>query len=201
MISSTKTLPDGYRQTGEIDLSKNKRVAILLSVAGTILLVFSLILLGLFLRWARPELTDDTFAFTLDLWKVFGLFASILLIMLVHELIHGFFFWMFTRSQPVFALRPLYAYAAAPEWFIPASRYWIIGLAPLALISLVGLLVISAAPAGWIPLSVFLTALNIAGSVGDMFIVMQLLRLSTSSLVKDAGDSVGFFEPAKSTGI
>ncbi len=198
MILSTKILPDGYRQTSEINLAKNKGLAILLSVVGVILLVFSLILLGLFLRWARPELTTGAFTFTLDLLKITGLFAAVILIMGLHEFIHGFFFWMFTRSKPVFALRPLYAYAAAPEWFIPASRYWIIGLAPLVLISLVGLLFTSAAPAGWIPLSVFLTALNIAGSVGDMFIVARLLRLLPGSLVKDAGDTVSFFEPTKS---
>ena len=196
MISSTKSLPDGYSQTEEINLAKNKGLAILLNVVGVIVFFLSLVLLGSFLRWARPELSTNTVTFKLDLLRIVGLLASVTLTMLVHEFIHGFFFWLFNRSRPVFGLRLMYAYAAAPDWFIPARQYWIIGLAPLVLIDMIGLLFIFFAPAGWVPVLVLLVALNTAGSVGDMFIVSRLLRLSPGSLAKDAGDSVSFFEPA-----
>ncbi len=196
MISSTKTLPDGYRQTSEINLSKSKGLSILLNVAAILLFVLSLVLLGAFLRRTRPELFTGALPFTLDLLQIAGLFASVALMLLVHELIHGLFFWVFTRSRPVFALRPLYAYAAAPEWFIPARYYWIIGLAPLVLIDLIGLLFILVVSPGWIPMLGFLVILNTAGAVGDLFIVAGLLRLSPGSLVKDAGDCVNFFERA-----
>jgi hypothetical protein len=194
MISSIRTLPDGYRQTGEINLSKSKGLSILLSLAAILLFVPSCLLLGSFQRWARPELATGTVTFAGLGILVF--FVSVPFMLLVHELIHGFFFWVFTRSRPVFALRPLYAYAAAPDWFIPARHYWIVGLAPLVLIDAVGLLLLFAAPAAWIPLLIFLVALNTAGSVGDMYIVARLLRLSPGSLVKDAGDQISFFELA-----
>lgn len=196
MIASTQTLPDGYRQTHEIDLAKNKGLAILLNVLGVIVFFLSLALLGFFLRWARPEVFTSTFTFNLDLLTIAGLLASVTLTMLVHELIHGFFFWVFSRSRPVFALRLLYAYAAAPDWFIPTRHYWIIGLAPLVLIDALGLLCIFLAPAHWIPMFALLVALNTGGSVGDMLIVARLLRFSPGSLAKDAGDRVSFFEPA-----
>jgi len=34
-------------------------------------------------------------------------------VLLAHELVHGAFFWIFSRSRPVFGLRIGYAYAAA----------------------------------------------------------------------------------------
>ncbi|HMB22861.1 MAG TPA: DUF3267 domain-containing protein [Anaerolineales bacterium] len=196
MISATRTLPDGYRQTDEIDLSKNKRLSILLSLGAVIVFIPCLILLGWFLGWARPDLTTGTFTFMLDLVKLFSFFVSVVLMLLVHEAIHGFFFWVFTRSKPLFALRPLYAYAAAPDWYIPTHQYLIVALAPLVLIDILGLLAILVLPASWTFIPAFLVALNTAGSVGDMYIVARLLRLSSGSLAKDAGDSVSFFEAA-----
>lgn len=195
MVSSTRILPDGYRRTGEIHLAKNKGLAILINLAAIFVFVPCLILLGSFLRWARPEPTTGTRTFSLGIAGIAGLFVSVVLIILLHELIHGFFFWAFTRSKPVFAVRPLYVYAAAPDWFIPARYYWIVGLAPLVLIGMIGLLSILVASAIWTPLLVFLVALNTAGAVGDIYIVARLLRLAPGSLVQDAGDHVSFFEP------
>ena len=61
MISATRTLPDGYTQTHEINLAKNKRLSILLNIAGFIIFVLSFVLLGLFVRWVRPDLSTITF--------------------------------------------------------------------------------------------------------------------------------------------
>lgn len=195
MSSSTRTLPDGYRQTSEINLARDMGLMILVNLVGTVIFVLSLILLGSFLDRARPDFATSEVAFTLNIFGLFGLFVSLILTVLLHELIHGVFFWAFTGSRPVFALRLLYAYAAAPDWFIPARHYWIIGLAPLVLIGMLGLLIIALAPIGWIPLFGFLVALNTAGATGDLFIIARLLRLSPDSLINDAGDRILFFEP------
>jgi hypothetical protein len=198
MISATRTLPDGYIQTHEINLAKNKRLAILLNIVGFIIFVLSFVLLGLFVRRVRTDLSTITFTMRGDLsalLQLLGLFLLVALIMVVHELIHGLFFWVFTRSKPAYALRRSYAYAAAPDWFIPFRQYWIIGLAPLVLIDAIGILLILLAPTGWILPILLLVALNTAGSIGDMLITLRLLRLSPASLAKDTGDSVCFFEP------
>ncbi len=170
------------------------------NLAGILIFVLSLALFGSFARWARPEIFSRAVTFRLDPFVIIAsLLAAIIVPMLVHELIHGLFFRIFTRSKPVFAVRLQYAYAAAPDWFIPARHYWIVGLAPLVLIDVIGLLFIFVVPAGLIPILVFMAALNTAGSVGDMYIVARLIRLSPGSLVKDAGDSLSFFEPAAAT--
>ena len=147
----------------------------------------------------RPGLFSGTFSFLIDLstvWQLLGLLAAAALMLVVHELIHGFFFWVFTRSKPVFALHLAYAYAAAPGWFIPAHQYSIIGLSPLVIITAIGLLLIRLAPAGWILPVILITALNIGGAAGDMLVIARLQRTSSACLVNDAGDRVVFFEPA-----
>jgi hypothetical protein len=200
MLSSTQTLPEGYIQVFEIDLAKNKRLAVLFNIAGFFICVISFALLGLFASRVRPGLFNGTFSFFVDLssvWKLLGLLAAAALMLVAHELIHGYFFWVFTHSKPVFALHLAYAYAAAPGWFIPARQYRIIGLSPLVIITAIGLLLIWLAPAGWVLPVILITALNIGGAAGDMLVIARLSRTSSACLANDAGDKVGFFEPAR----
>ena len=198
MLSSTQTLPEGYFQTCEINLAKNKKLAVLLNVAGFIIFVVTFVLLILFLRWSRPGTLIGTITTKSNLSVILVLAGLILLTtlnLILHELIHGFFFWVFTRSKPVDAVHLAYAYAAAPDLFIPVRQYWIIGLAPLVTLDAIGLLLILTAPAAWLLIIVFLITLNTGGAVGDLWITAHLLRVSPACLVKDIGDGVYFFEP------
>ncbi len=201
MISATQTLPVGYFQAREIDLAKNKGLAIVLNIIGFFLFILTFILLILLARAVRPGQLAGPFTINANLATVGKLLGLVFLIALnlgLHELIHGFFFWVFTRSSPVYALHLAYAYAAAPDWFIPVRQYWVIGLAPLVLIDALGLLLIFVAPAGWLWIIMLLVTLNTGGAVGDLLIAFQLLRASPACLVKDAGDGVRFFEPVLS---
>jgi hypothetical protein len=199
MISSTKTLPEGYVRSFEINLARNKGLAVLLNLVGFFIIIFSFILLVLFTRWARPGLFSDAFTFNANLSTIAALLILIVFValsLILHELIHGFFFWFFSRSKPIYALHLAYAYAAAPGWYIPVRQYWIVGLAPLVIIDAVGLLFILLVPAVWVPLLIFLVAANTGGSIGDMWIMLRSLQTSPSALVNDVGDGVSFYEPA-----
>jgi hypothetical protein len=196
--SSTQTLPDGYIRTVEINLAKDKGLAVLLNIVGLFISILAFILTGLFTRFARPAPFSEVFIFKADLSTMGQLLVLVVFVvvsLVVHELIHGFFFWLFTRSKPVYALHLAYAYAAAPDWYIPVRQYWIVGLAPLVLIDLAGLLLVLLASPGLILLIIFLVAFNTGGSVGDMWIILNSLCKSPACLVNDVGDGVTFFEP------
>ncbi len=196
--SSTQTLPHGYTRTVEINLAKNKSLAVLLNIIGLFISILAFILLVLFIRFARPGAFPEAFIFKADLSTLGQLLVLVVFVavsLVVHELIHGFFFWVFTRSRPVYALHLAYAYAAAPGWYIPVRQYWVIGLSPLVLIDLAGLLLILLAFPAWILNLVFLVAFNTGGSVGDMWIILNSLCKSPACLVNDVGDGVTLFEP------
>ncbi len=57
MSTSTRTLPEGYAQSGVIDLKKNKRLAITLNIAAFVAGVPSFFLLASFAASVRPDLT------------------------------------------------------------------------------------------------------------------------------------------------
>ena len=91
---------------------------------------------------------------SLQFSSVGQLLLSLLVIVLVvarrwcYEAVHGLFFWLFTRSGPVFRLRLLYASAGAPEWYLPCRQHMVVGVAPLVVITVLGIIVLAVAPFG-----------------------------------------------------
>jgi len=186
------TLPEGYVQSGEINLKKDKRLVVLLNILALFVFVLVFYLLSMIGTLARFGLTNISGIISLGTVAILvGLTIGILLI---HELIHGFFFWMFSRSRPVFGLRPLYAYAGAPAWFFPKRQFAITALGPLVVIGVAGLLLLLLAPLSWILTIAFLVALNTSGAVGDLFVFIRLLKCSPTSFANDTGEIVTFFE-------
>jgi len=192
MITSTKTLPEGYTQSGEINLKNNKRLAITLNIAAFFVAVLSFFLLSSYAVLVRPGLMNTSGTITLGVVAV--VVVLVVMLLTIHELIHGFFFWVFTRSKPVFALRMLYAYAGAPDWFIPNRQYMIVSLGPLVIIGAVGMLLMLLVPESWILLIAIMVALNTGGSAGDLLVFTRLFKLSPTCLANDTGDVFTFYE-------
>lgn len=192
MNTSTQTLPHGYTQTGEVNLKKDKRLAIVLNILAFLIFILIFYLLSLFGAMLRSGTTN--ISGSISAGAMILLIGLTVFILIVHELIHGFFFWLFSRSRPVFALRPLYAYAGAPGWYFPKRQYAITALGPLVIIGAVGLLLMLLAPVSWLLTISFLVALNTGGAIGDIFVFFRLLKSSPTTFANDTGDVVTFFE-------
>ncbi|MCG2787514.1 MAG: DUF3267 domain-containing protein [Anaerolineae bacterium] len=192
MNTSTQTLPHGYTQTGEVNLKKDKRLAIFLNILAFLIFILIFYLLSLFGAMLRSGTTN--ISGSISAGAMILLIGLTVFILIVHELIHGFFFWLFSRSRPVFALRPLYAYAGAPGWYFPKRQYAITALGPLVIIGAVGLLLMLLAPVSWLLTIAFLVAMNTGGAIGDIFVFFRLLKSSSTTFANDTGDVVTFFE-------
>ncbi|MFH1634908.1 MAG: DUF3267 domain-containing protein [Chloroflexota bacterium] len=192
MNTSTKTLPEGYAQSGEIDLKNNKRLAITLNIVAFFVGIPSFFLLSSFATLVRPNLMNTSGTITAGGMAV--LMGLVVMLFTIHELIHGFFFWVFTRSRPVFAFRLFYAYAGAPDWYIPTRQFVIVALGPLVIIGAVGMLLMLLVPESRVLLIAIMVALNTGGSAGDLLVLTRLFRLSPTSLANDTGDVMTFYE-------
>lgn len=201
-MRATRTLPANYRKVGTLDLSKNDKLLLLLNLIGIVGLAFSGWLFLMILTWLRPSVLASVFRFEFHSLVELATLIGVVLVLTVfhiilHEAIHGFFFWLFTRSRPLFAFRWVYAYAAAPEWYIPRNEYLIIAIAPLALISLAGIIVFAVAPVTWLLPTWFVLIMNAGGAVGDIAAVAWLMRQPQTCLAQDRGDAVTLFVPEK----
>jgi hypothetical protein len=199
-MQSTQTLPGHYQKIGTLDISKDKRLMLLFNFVGIIGLVISGWLFLQILFWLRPGDVKQVFSVESSSITQVVLFLGVLLGLVVfntilHEAIHGFFFWLFTRSRPRFAFHWTYAYAAAPDWYLPKKQYLVIALSPLVLISLIGILLFLFVPAGWLPSVWFVLVVNAAGAVGDLAVAVWLLRRPSTCMAQDTGSAVTLFVP------
>jgi len=175
-------------------LSKN-RLAFWGLNAGSFVL---LLVFGWFFIWyltlVRPDFARDFLPGSISplvlLAWLLGVFVGQLLL---HESIHGAFFWMYTRRRPKFGFRGWYAFAAAPGWYFPRREYMVITLAPFALFSILGMILLAGLPVGAL-LPVLLAAIvNAASSVGDLWISFKLFFARGSVIVEDLGDGMDFY--------
>jgi len=107
-----------------------------------------------------------------------------ILILPIHELIHAaaFVFW---GGKPYFGARLPYAlYCGAKNQLFRRNQYIVVGLAPLFVITLAGIIFILISP---VPASYTLFALigNFSGAAGDIWVVRRLFRRPRTILVED----------------
>jgi hypothetical protein len=203
-MKAVKTLPADYEPIGTLDFSQSKAALIVVNVIG-------LVLMGLFI-WLGVWFMGVVFPgvdVILALWSVTGgvagLGGRVIIIVLalvvtlgvgvLHELVHGLFFWLFTRERPAFGARSLYFYAGAPDWYLPRGQHIIVGLMPFALLTLFGLAVAALVPeavAAWILLAI---VANVGGAAGDLMAAVWLLRQPPETLVCDTGLAITIYQP------
>ena len=192
-IKPVKELSSAYVFAGEIDV-QNRRVILALNLIGLALLfVFG----WLFWQLASAVRTEPLSSDLSSLWarlEPLWLLLGIVGVFILHELIHGLFFWLFTGDRPRFGVHIFYAYAAAPDWYLPRNRFIIVGIAPFILITIAGLVLLPAiAPQAVTELLIILTV-NAAGSVGDLLVVGWLLSQPRTTLINDMGQKITFYQ-------
>jgi hypothetical protein len=196
-------LPSHYTPQATIDMTKNK-IAIVAAVLSFIVLFLSAIWLVVkFTVIFRPDALEvsgfsniltktseyTTFTFTVQL--IIAILLALVLVMLLHELVHGMFFWGFAGKRPEFSFKALGVYVASPsDIYYPRNKYLTVGIAPLVLLTVIGLLLIVVVPAVLIPVLVFFVTFNAAGSAGDLIMIALLLSYSSDTLMQDVGSSV-----------
>jgi len=188
-----------YRTYARLDLTTSRKVLLIMNFAGLALLLFFGWFFVQVLSWLRPGEFSGYIQVSGGLPSLLRLLVLLVgttaLMVLLHEGVHGLFFWLFTRSRPTFAFKGWYAYAAAPKWYIPRNQYLVVGLAPLLLISLLGVLLMRFEPAAWFLPTLFLLVMNASGAVGDILVTGWLLTRPGDCYAQDRGDAVTLFRP------
>lgn len=197
-MRATKTIPADYHYCKTLNLSST-RVALQLNLAAVpLLFLFGWLFarLTIFLRSINPFPKGILYFFTtVSGWGLLAFPLSIILMLLLHELVHGLFFWLFTRERPKFALKAGYAFAAAPEWYLPGPQYIVVGLSPFIIITLISIIVAVFAAPSLVVYLLFIATFNAAGALGDLIVVGWVLRQPAPVLVKDEGDVFISFVP------
>jgi hypothetical protein len=190
-MQATKILPPDYANKQILNLS-NRRTMVWLNLAALPLLFLFGWVFSRLMSLLRPDnIFPNGFWGILTTFSVLNLIvliACIAAMLIAHELIHGSFFWLFTKERPNYALRSGYAFAAAPEWYLPKLQYVSVGLSPLVVISFLCLLLGTFIPVRAAPYLLVIATFNAAGALGDMIVVAWVSGMPKDCLVKDEGD-------------
>jgi hypothetical protein len=200
-MQSTTILPVDYHQQITLDLSNSKTAIIGAIASGIVLLITITWMLVKFTRFLRPTALEgirfrNILTITPDgqpfiVLPIVDAIVALVLVMLIHELVHGLFFWWFSGQRPTFGAKGLFVYAAAPsEVYFPRNRYLIVGIAPLVLLTLVGLLLMLIIPVIAVPILSLFIAFNAAGAAGDLVMAVRLLSYSPETLMQDCDTGV-----------
>lgn len=195
-LQATKTLPANFTLYHSLDLA-NRNLIIGMNVTGILLLfVFGWLFWGM-AALLTPQLFWLQLQIFLGTMRIPTVLLIIALVVLLHELCHALFFWLFSRERPHIGFNLLYAYAAAPDWYFTRRQFVLIGLAPVLLLTLVGFIALP-----WV--SVVTTAhlvlaltVNAAGAIGDCIVVIWALGQPAHIMLRDEGTAVSAYKARK----
>ena len=200
-----RALPEGYDLSRTLDLIKDRKLLLVLSAASLGLFLVCWVALAWLLRLLRPDLALDSASFEFTpsdtggiLLPLLVLLGVIFVMVVLHEAIHGLCFWLFTGGSVKFAFKGAYAYAAAPDWYLYKHPYMVVSLAPLVLITVLGLVALWWAPPGWTVPLMLLIAMNASGAIGDIYVFILLTKMPEDALVQDFGELMKLFTRSES---
>ncbi|HZO74775.1 MAG TPA: DUF3267 domain-containing protein [Ktedonobacteraceae bacterium] len=179
------------RKRDELALLEPEQLRPLASFSLLLLLIGAVFFIALNVAayyWQQHTLALGTTFWGGVWWFGINVLAYILVLPL-HELVHALAF-LFWGGKPHFGAKlPLALYCGAQDQLFRRNQYLVIGLAPLVVITLIGIVLTLFAPvlASYL---LFAQIGNISGAAGDVWTVLRLLRQPSSVLVEDT--AVGY---------
>ena len=190
-MKAYQTLPEGYRETFQINLQKDKKTSLKVNIGGSIAMVV-LLLAGHFIVSIRTFLDMESMgAYFL---RLFILLLGYVAYIVLHELTHAAAMKVVGGGKVVFGFTGLYAFAGSHEDYFDKSSYRVIALAPLVVWTVIFTVLLLVTPRSWFWVFWFLQAGNVGGSCGDIYVTYRLWREPASILVRDTGVDMTVFD-------
>lgn len=195
--SALINLPQGYGIANTINLKKDRMTMIGLSSTA--------ILIG----WALIDIMDSYFVPLKTYFDPFqSRFEHIMAYVYIiscsfiyavcHEFVHGGFMKLYGIKQVFYGFNGIVAYAGNKE-YIYKKDYNVIALAPLVILGII-LLILNVLVRGQFFWLVYVVQVfNVAGSVGDVYVVLLLRDYPDDTLVKDEGTTMRFYTKTENT--
>jgi hypothetical protein len=170
-------LPSGYKQYSAINLSDRKTaIKIQYAFVGIAFIIFMIA------RLFNFPLTSSYSGWLTALITVSLCFSY----MFLHELTHGLFIQLISHEKPKYNLSFPYLTTGA-NVYLTRTSFIIVCLAPVVLWGLILIAALVIIPETWFFIVFIVLIVNFAGSAGDYFQFIKVLKIPKDALLKDDG--------------
>lgn len=186
--------PEGYEQIFEVDLQKNKKIALiinLLAVAvGVAMAVPAAFIVPI---GALFDMSAGLLAYSL---RFLTLIIAMVAYIVLHELIHGVAMKICGTKKVKYGFTGLYAFAGSEDYY-GKGAYIFIALAPVVLWGVVLAVLCPLLPAEWFWVAYIIQISNVSGAMGDAYVTLKFSRFPSDILVRDYGVGMKVYSKQK----
>jgi len=186
-------LPDEYSEIKRVDIQKDKKLALLVNI-GAILIAIPLFIIGAIITPINYEIVYGNFLSSI-LTLVY-LLVTVLIFCVVHELIHGVFFKLFSGKKVKYGFTGVYAFAGSEAYF-NKREYLVIGLSPVIFLGIILLFLTILLTNEWFWRVYLIQIINLSGAAGDIYITRFMSKLPDDVLIKDEGIAMTIYSRIK----
>ncbi len=195
-MKAYRSLPEGYQETLQINLQKDKKTSLRVNLGGALAMVI-VFLLGHFI----VPVTEFKALMDLEGGAFFlrfgALLAGYVAYIVLHELTHAAAMKAVGGGRVVFGFTGVYAFAGSHEDYFDKNAYHLVALSPLVVWGVIFGALALLLPRSWFWVVWFLQAGNIGGSAGDIYVTLKLLKHPATILVRDTGVDMTVYDNAK----
>ena len=200
-MHSFRNLPLGYKEHLQIDLQKNKKLAIRINVIS-VAIMLAMLAAGHFLMVPIWTLVIDEFAVEgvavpLNYVRPLVMLGGTIVYVVLHELTHAAAMKGFGARKIRFGFAGLYAYAGSKTDYFDRRAYVTVALAPMIFWGIIFSAVMAFVPQNWFWVVYFWQVANVSGSAGDIYVSILTAKMPLGVAVMDSGVAVTFYCPAE----
>jgi hypothetical protein len=193
-MKPTKTLPNSYVHYSNLRPGKYRKGHLLALLIALPLTVGVYSLFNKLAYLFRVDYSQSpTWNPKFNLGVIIGLLFVTITVIAAHECTHGLLLWLFTHERPNLGVQFPGVGVEAPDWYIPRNMLMIVGLAPLILLTLLGLVLLFAVSPDLVKTVAIGLTINIAGSYMDIAVVIYAYLLPISSFINPARGYAAIF--------
>jgi Putative zincin peptidase len=193
MPRTVRDLPDSYAEIFYLRVTEGNNM-LWLNLISLVVFVISLpIFFGLLVLYHANDAPFIINGLPDSLSPYLGL-GVVVLVFILHEWIHGLAI-QYYGHKPRYGIKPLKGalFATADGAYFWRNQYLIVMLAPLGVISLLGVVLSIFVPAGMAVWLLLAAAANAAGATGDIWMARKTLAFPQLNLFQDLEDGMRVF--------
>jgi hypothetical protein len=193
-------LPESYNHCYTLDSKQHKIAQGLLILVGFV----GFILCWQIIKFASPD-AMEALKLERDPFHLFIFFATIIIMIVLHESMHALVLWGFTKKVPPVGINLMGSvYVNASGWYLPRLYMLIMSLAPFLLLTFIGLILLTFTSGEFFRMTLWVVILNAVGSVNDLAVAGWLLFQPDTALIENSGQALAIYrvrdEPSKRPG-